>query len=216
MATSKKVTRGQELMDILDFVKFTNLFRKVKRVMWFKGIEGRERDGEHAFQLAIVGWFINERCKLGLSTEHIIKYSLVHDLPEAHAGDACWSPTGGHSSQPMEGKEKREQDARTQIAREWGRRFPELVGAMEDYYHQHDEESLFVYALDKLISDFNIFDDNGRTNLKVGVTREMRDAYKGPRCLKHKKIGELYEAMSELFDSHPHFFHKESEIMAAE
>ena len=216
MDKSTKAARGRELMDILEFVKFTNLFRSVERVLWFSGVEGRERDGEHAFQLALVGWFINERCKLRLRVELIIKYALVHDLPEAHAGDACWSPTNGHSSQPMEGKEKRERDARKQIAREWGRRFPEMVGVMEAYYLQHDEESLFVYALDKLISDFNIFDDNGRTNHEVGVTRAMRDEYKGPRCLKHAKIAELYTAMSELFDKHPHFFHQVTEAVAAE
>jgi hypothetical protein len=115
----------------------------------------------------------------------------------------------------MEGKEKRERDARKRIGREWGRRFPELVSAMETYHLQNDEESRFVYALDKIVSDFNIFCDGGRTNHKVGVTRAMRDAYKGPKCAKHPKIAEIFKTMSELFDRNPHYFQQTEKVSAA-
>lgn len=68
--------RKKEFLDLVKFVEFTNTFKFVERLIWFKGIDTPERDGEHSFQLAIVCWFVNERCKRRLNLLRIIAYSL--------------------------------------------------------------------------------------------------------------------------------------------
>jgi len=216
MDGSKVPERRQELADLLEFVSFTNTFRRVERLIWYKGLDRREQDGEHSFQLAIVGWFVNERCKLRLDTTKIIKYALVHDLPETYEGDSCWFEHPDYPQPAYVEKAAREKKARERISKDWGRRFPELVQALAAYTLQNDEESRFVYALDKLVSDLNVYEDEGRTNVQLGVTREEQHTYKAPRVAKHKHIAALYEELLLLFDRHPEYFHQVLAATAAE
>lgn len=193
--------------ELVEFVRFTNLFRSVERLIWFRGVEGRERDGEHSFQLALVGWYLNERMKLKLDVTRIIMYALTHDLLEAYAGDACWSPSAGYSTEPMHSKKDREYAALLRIKEEWGERFPTLLDGIEAYERQENEESRFVYALDKLITELNIVEDEpGRTNLPLGVTREMTFEYKLPKMAKHPVIAELYRRLIPLLDKDPRYY----------
>ena len=188
--------RKSELADLMKFVEFTNLFKSVERLIWFKGVDTPERDGEHAFQLAIVCWFVNERSKIGLSTLLLIEYALVHDLVETYANDtpAFVKNGNGHVETPCRrDKEKREAIAMKRIQSEWGENFPTLVERMESYNAQTDEESRFVYAMDKLLAEINIALDGGRANIRLGVSIETMDLYKRPRVSRHPFVLELYE-----------------------
>lgn len=203
-------SREKELADIVEFVKFTNLFRKIERTIWFKGVEGPERNGEHVFQLALVAWFVITRLKLPLQLALVIEYVIVHDLEETYAKDTPAHPHPDREEQPEHAdKEERERSARKRIAEEWGSRFPELVQRMHRYALQSDEESRFVYALDKLLAQLNIYEDNGRTHRFLRVTRRESELYKRPRVSKHPAVAELYVELLRLYDSRPHMFYPE-------
>ncbi len=189
--------RAKELSDILKFVDFTNKFKAVERLIWYKGVDRRECDGEHTYQLAIMGWFVNERCKLGLNTQRIIEYALVHDKPETYAMDTPAFVNNGNGAETPCRKKKLERERRSeeQIKREWEKVFPSLVKRMEEYNAQADEESRFIYALDKLLAEMNIARDGGRTNHKLEVSLETCDLYKRPRIARHQVVLELYDEL---------------------
>lgn len=209
MESSNTSVRRLELADLIAFVEFINQFRRVERLIWYKGQERREQDGEHCFQLAIVAWFVRDRCNLQrLDLERILTYALVHDLPETYEGDSCWFAHPDYPQPSFANKEAREKVAKERIEKEWGVTFPSMVEALQRYCLQEDEESRFVYALDKLVSDLNVYEDEGRTNVRLGVTRAEQQAYKVPRIARHKHIAELYEELLLLFDQHPEYFHQ--------
>lgn len=194
---SKKSTRHKELSDILRFVDFTNKFKAVERLIWYKGVDRRECDGEHTFQLAILAWFVNERCKCGLNTQRLIEYALVHDLVETYANDTPAFVNNGNGAETPCRQEKleREKVSEERICEEWGNTFPSLVKRMRVYTAQEDDESRFIYALDKLLAEMNIARDGGRTNHKLEVTLETLDLYKRPRISRHPFVLELYDEL---------------------
>jgi len=203
----RREERNRELADIIEFVEFTNRFRSIERTIWFKGVEGRERNGEHTFQLSFTAKYVNHRCGLFLQDKLLTDYAEVHDLIETYAQDTPAHPDPERPNQPTHvDKEKRERAARKRISEEWGARYPAMVQAMWRYHAQSDEESRFVYALDKLVANLNIYCDEGRTNHKLGATLEWELGYKRPRMAKHPAIAELYEELVNRYSAQPDLF----------
>ncbi len=204
-------TSQQENLSVLiKFVEFTNTFRAIERCIWFRNISGKERNGEHTFQIALVAWFINDYLKLNLDTALVIQYAIVHDLVETYADDtsAFHDPSMSkedwlHQKKTKKGREK---TALRQIEREWKESFPEMAKTIRSYERQKDEEGRFVYAIDKLVSTINVFLDEGRTWKELGTTLQEMDAYKGPRAHKHADIGKLYDALFSLLEQNKRLF----------
>src|SRR5688572_6744004 len=46
-----------------------------------------DNDIEHSYRVAMLCWMIIEEYKLKLDVNKVIRYALVHDLPEIYAGD---------------------------------------------------------------------------------------------------------------------------------
>ena len=76
---------------LLKVNRFANEFKAIERLIWYKGVDRRECNGEHTFQLMFEVWFLRELIAPHLSFEKIIKYAMVHDFPEKGAGEtpAC-------------------------------------------------------------------------------------------------------------------------------
>ncbi len=72
---------------ILDFTRFLNSFRAIKRVIFTVGDGEPENDSEHSYQLAMMAWYIISAENLKLDRNLVIKYALVHNLVEVYAGD---------------------------------------------------------------------------------------------------------------------------------
>jgi putative hydrolase of HD superfamily len=197
VSTAETQNLSQPLQDLLDFVKFLNIFRSIRRVIWFKGTRGRERDGEHCFQLALVAWFLNERMKLGMDLLRLISVALVHDLVETYAGDTSCLPdlSGRIRTLSKATKQEREEASLRRIEFEWGSKIPSILEAIREYEAQETEASRFLKALDKLVSVINIYQDNGRTLKKLHTLFEPWDAYKRPHMARHLVIKELYEEL---------------------
>lgn len=182
---------------ILAFIRFINMFRRTKRTIKYKGNDQLELNGDHSYQLAMVAWFIRDRHLIHLDALKIQNYCLVHDIPEIYAGDTPAFPdkNGEYSGNTLShaSKKRREKKAVERIKREWTKHFPAMIEFILDYENQADEESRFVYALDKFLSDLNIYEDGGRTNIDLEITLKKQSAYKRPRIRKHPFLLELYD-----------------------
>ncbi|HUD02569.1 MAG TPA: HD domain-containing protein [Candidatus Paceibacterota bacterium] len=197
------------LQDLLEFIKFLNIFRSIERVIWFKGVKGRERDGEHCFQLALVAWFLNERMKLGMDLLRLISIALVHDLVETYAGDTSCLPdlSGRITTGSRATKQEREEAALRRIEREWGSKIPSILEAIHEYEEQKTEVSCFLKALDKFVSVVNIYQDNGRTLKKLRTKFKAWDAYKRPNMGRHPVIKDLYEELRPILQASTYLYY---------
>jgi len=141
-----------ELSRVIELQSFLHNFHSIERVIHFsKSSERRETDTEHSYTLAIISWYLAQYFT-ELDTNLCIRYALVHDLVEIHAGDTF---VFGEKSM-LESKAKREQLALEKIKNDWAD-FPELTADMQAYENLNNPESCFVYALDKIVPNICSF-----------------------------------------------------------
>src|SRR3989344_277411 len=75
------------LEKILGFSRMLHKFRLVERAYFANGTDRMENDTEHSFNLALLAWYIADSQKLDLDKDLLLRYALIHDIPEVHAGD---------------------------------------------------------------------------------------------------------------------------------
>lgn len=210
----------EAVLELKRFIDFTNEFRSIERTILLTGTESCERNGEHSFQIALVGWYVNQRHKLGLRDMLIIAYAIVHDLVEWHAGDTPLFPDPAKSIVKQlshADKEEREKRATVLIEQEWGQRFPGMVSHIKDYAKQVDEESRFVKALEKLVAAMNIWSDNGQSWQWLEIGCEEYHALKLSKIRKidgHPIVEELYKDMATVLAATPELFFNSKETGA--
>jgi putative hydrolase of HD superfamily len=142
---------------LLDFVKFTIAFKKIKRDIPQSSGFIKENNSEHSYQLAMVSWYIANIEKSDLSIEKILKYALIHDLPEVYAGD---TPLYSSNEDYLKSKKDREEKSILKIKSIFPN-FLDLNLWLQKYDKGEDEESKFVYAVDKLLPIVSIYLDKG-------------------------------------------------------
>lgn len=117
----------------------------IKRNHHLAGTDEKENDTEHSFTVVLLCWYIHARHHLPLDISKIFKYAITHDFAERYAGD-----TNTFANQnEREMKVIREQAALKRLSAEYSE-FPDMVAAMEEYELRQDEESLFVWTVDKM------------------------------------------------------------------
>lgn len=177
---------------LLRFIELTKKFREVKRMIRFKD-DTLESDPEHSFQLAVTAWYIVEANKLDLDLGLIFKYALAHDLVEVYAGDTPSSVHREYES-ARETKKAREEEAAERIKEE----FPEFSGLhsiIHAYERREDEESKFVYALDKLMPALNIYLDDGYSWKVNDVRIEDVIEYKKDQIAESPEIKKYFDML---------------------
>jgi 5'-deoxynucleotidase YfbR-like HD superfamily hydrolase len=122
-------------------------------------------------------------------------YALVHDLVEVYAGDTPAFPNTRVRKKylKLSDKEERELRARKRIEVE----FPHIASWIERYDSKVDEESMLVYSLEKLVTEINIYLDNGRSDKAQEVTLERKLAHLRPRISLHPLVLEHFDALME-------------------
>jgi putative hydrolases of HD superfamily len=146
---------SKKLEGLIDFINFTHEFQEIVRVARPPHRERFENDAEHSYQLAMVAWFLIEQDKLKFNKELCFMYALTHDLVEIYAGDTYFL-----DHDHIQSKHEREKQALLKIKK----RFPSfkiLTKVIENYESKKDEESKFIYALDKIIPPIQIYTENG-------------------------------------------------------
>lgn len=140
---------------LLSFTKFLNQFREVERSIYYSDSPRRENDAEHCWQISMLAWYIIQQKSLPLSLEKVFQYCVIHDIAEMYAGDVCALK---RSDEKQILKEQKEHEAMERIYKEFPEAHP-LWKRLEEYEKREDDESKFVYALDKVLPVMNIYND---------------------------------------------------------
>lgn len=198
-ALERRYAPVMDIERLLAFLKLTHAFQLTERRLNRPGDDRLENDAEHSFQLALAAWFINDTHKLGLDTDRLIRFALVHDLPEVYAGDTFAFTT---DQDERDSKEAREAAATARIASEFPE-FPGLTETIHAYERRDTPEAKLVYALDKLLPTANNYVDGGRTWHREGITLAMMSAYKADKIAESPVIAQYYREIVALIERDP-------------
>lgn len=170
--------------------------------MRVNGVGRQENDVEHSYQLAMLAWYIASSRDLGMDTDRIIRYALVHDLVEVYAGDTyVFSKDEDH----LASKEEREREAFERLKREFPE-FSQLHDAIAGYEEKKDKESRFVYALDKIQPVINYYLDGGRSYRDIELSIDMIIE------TRVKKV-DVSSEVKEYFDEILHLLYVEEDVL---
>ncbi|HEX3095741.1 MAG TPA: HD domain-containing protein [Patescibacteria group bacterium] len=186
-----------EIDNIINFIKLINQFREIERVIFMKDSDRRENDIEHSYQLAMCAWYVISTNKLPLNVEQAVKYALVHDLVEIYAGDVLVY----EQNDPVVKKQKEERELEALEKLKIGySEFPEMTDLIEGYQTKADEESKFVYALDKLIAPINLYLDNGRMWHEYNISFDKFYSTKKPKAHVYPEVGKYFDQLVEILE----------------
>ena len=180
-------------------VSFSQVERMTHRLQAGEYI--RENDTEHSYNLAMTAWYLAAWFP-ELDKDTLIKYALVHDLVEVHAGDTYIYG----SKEEIASKEKREADALVRIESDWND-FTDMTDTIRTYEERRDDESKFVYALDKIMPIMMIYVHDGYTWKKNGITVDMLYNAKLDKVSQSPEILPYFEQLHELLLSRPDLIH---------
>ena len=117
----------------------------IERNHTFVGSDRHENDIEHSFTVALLCWYICDRHNLKLDQAKVLKYAMAHDFVERYAGD-----TNTYASESdRRRKVQLEEAALERLSNEFSE-FENLVNTMRAYEDKADDESLFVWTVDKM------------------------------------------------------------------
>lgn len=185
----------------MELQTFLLKFQDIKRIVYLPGKgDISENDVEHSYHLALAAWFLAQHFA-HLDTDKVIRYALVHDLVEIHAGDTYIFATDGSKDT----KQQREAEALERIKKDWAD-FPEMIESMTAYETKSDEESKFVYALDKIMPVMLNFLGEGYGWHKHNVSIELLHEHKKDKASLSPEIDEYYQQLYKLLQKHPHYF----------
>ncbi|HSH18161.1 MAG TPA: HD domain-containing protein [Candidatus Saccharimonadales bacterium] len=182
---------------LLDLQRFLYLFRNIKRMTHFPNTDA-ENDVEHSYSLAMTAWYLASFFP-ELHKDTVIRYALVHDLVEVHAGDTYIYA----DEQTLASKHKREFEAYEQIKSDWAD-FPDLAETIAAYEARKSPEAAFVYALDKIMPIMLIYIGEGYTWKTENITLEMLHMQKKDKVALSPEVYGYYEKLYELLKQSPH------------
>lgn len=117
----------------------------IDRSHYLAKTDRRENDIEHSMTVAVLCWYIHDKYKIDLDIATILKYAITHDFVERYAGDVN---TFASSAERIK-KETREQKSLDRLSDEFSE-FGDLITSIQGYESKEDEESLFVWTVDKM------------------------------------------------------------------
>ena len=161
-----------------------------------------ENDTEHSYDLAMTAWYLSSWFP-ELDQAKLIKYALVHDIVEVHAGDTHVFGT----EEQLNSKVERETKALKQLEEEWPD-FKELTTMLQDYESKANAEARFIYALDKVIPIMLVYVNEGYSWKKQKVTLKMLEEVKAKKVSKSSEILPYYDAMIAILHEHPELIKK--------
>lgn len=179
-----------------DIQRLINDFSKVKRSHYLPGTNERESDVLHSASVALLAWQIYDSLNLTMDLGKIMQYALAHDLVEVYAGDV----NAYANKEKREAKKKAEAESLCKIQAETNDIFPNLGKIMEAYEKREDDESRFVWSVDKIQALVQGKVDQYRPFYEQGLTvADVRRVHGSHTELIHPAIKNLYIEAIEWF-----------------
>lgn len=188
--------------DLQRLIELQNLllaFSQIDRGVYRRHGDGyiNETDTEHSYNLAMSAWFLAPYFPK-LDRDLLIRYSLVHDLVEVHAGDTnVYAP-----AHIIATKHARETAAAEKLHADWAD-FPDMHDLIKRYEERTDPEARFVYALDKIMPIMQIYLNDGHTWKVAGITAARLDAVKADKVALSPEIKPYYDELYALLLASP-------------
>ena len=149
----------------------------------------KENDIEHSLTVALLCWYIHDRYNLKLDISKILKYAITHDFVERYAGDVNTFA----STDERNAKVLREQESLIRLSDEFSD-FQDMAVSMQNYELRQDDESLFVWTVDKMQGLIMGGMDNWRPYAEIGITYDQF-------VIKYKELSEKSsEYCKEIFE----------------
>jgi len=149
----------------------------------------KENDIEHSLTVALLCWYIHDRYNLKLDISKILKYAITHDFVERYAGDVNTFA----STDERNAKVLREQESLIRLSDEFSD-FQDMAVSMQNYELRQDDESLFVWTVDKMQGLIMGDMDNWRPYAEIGITYDQF-------VIKYKELSEKSsEYCKEIFE----------------
>lgn len=156
--TKEFIKLGQLQQLVLEIIK-------VERNHYIPKTERRENVIEHSFSLAMLCWRIFEIVKPPLDITKILKYSLVHDFTER----GQYQDTNTYAKE-LERQAKKEREAKELLSLTIEfKDFDDFIDILKNYEEFSDEESLFVWSVDKMQAPILGSIDNWRPYKEYGI-----------------------------------------------
>jgi len=156
-----------------------------------------ETDSEHSYNLAMTAWFLAPHFP-ELNCDLLIRYGLVHDIVEVHAGDTdIYAP-----AHIIATKHARETAAAQKLQSDWAD-FPEIHDLIDRYEKRADAEARFIYALDKIMPILQIYINEGHTWKVGGITVAKLHAVKADKVILSPEIKPYYDELYALLLASP-------------
>ena len=153
----------------------------------------KENDIEHSLTVALLCWYIHDRHQLELDISKILKYAITHDFVERYAGDVNTFA----SQKEREQKVVNEQVSLERLSAEY-KDFPDMVSSMQEYESKKDEESNFVWTVDKMQGMIMGDMDGWRPYASINVTYGQFVGKHGEHLKKSSKYcKEIFESLLE-------------------
>lgn len=194
--------RDQVFNGLSELQEFLLDLRNVDRVIYIPDTNTRENDVEHSYFLAMAAWYVAETCDLSFDHTKLLKYALVHDLPEAYAGDV----SALASPDQRESKQRREAEAMEVIRARFSNSFSGMVEVLECYEAQDDEESRFVKALDKIVPQTMIIMNEGWEWFEEDITQDRLISNKLDTTSISEPALQICNALIEFLRTKPEYF----------
>lgn len=192
----------KSLKRLIELQEFLHAFQSIERVVDVPGREAPENDVEHSYNLAMAAWFLAESFP-ELDRDKVIRYALIHDIVEVHAGDTYALA----DAEELAAKPAREAAALKKIKVDW-KDFGDMANAMHDYELKIDQEANFVYALDKLMPIIVMMISKGTTWKDRGVKFEDVRKSKESKVAKSPRIVPYFEELVTLLEDNQDIFAK--------
>jgi len=136
MSSVKTLLKFQKLLK-----KFNLVYRDLESLHQSNGVDN---DVEHSYRVAMLCWMLIDEYKLKLDTNKVIRYALLHDIPEVYAGDVSI-----YKQYSQKVKEQREAKAIKKLIKQFSKQ-KSLWKDLKAYENKKDAESKFVYLVEKL------------------------------------------------------------------
>lgn len=134
-----------ELQKFVNFGKLLKKFNSIKRDLGSIHSDGHfDNDIEHSYRVAMLSWFIILEYKLKLDVDKVIKYALVHDFVEVFTGDLSIYKDYNQAT-----KEKNEHKSLLKLKKDYPKQ-KHVWNIINEYEKRSDDESRFVYVVEKL------------------------------------------------------------------
>jgi 5'-deoxynucleotidase YfbR-like HD superfamily hydrolase len=165
----------------------------IERKSFIPNTDRRENDIEHSLTVATLCWYIHDKYKLELDIAKIFKYALSHDFVERYAGDVSTFASAEERIQ----KVIREKESLVRLSKELSA-FDDIIVSMKHYEDKDDEESLFVWSVDKMQQLIMGSLDNWRCYAEAGITYdEFVAKYTELSAKSSKYCQELFNSLIE-------------------